>query len=196
MEFARVFLSVVMGLLRKMVDRQQAILVVVDVQGKLAQMMVQRQRLFRNLQILIRGVQLLRVPIILVEQTPAKLGSTVTEIRTLLAGLEPIEKSTFSCAGSPEFMARLREYQREDVILAGIETHVCVYQTASDLTANGFRVHVVVDAVSSRTNLNRRTGLRRILAEGGHATSTEMLLFELQRSAEGDVFRELIKLVK
>jgi len=179
-----------------MLDKRQTVLVVVDVQGKLAQMMYQRDLLFQNLQILVRGMQLLGVPIILMEQTPEKLGSTVPEIREILSEMEPIAKKTFSCAGNPEFMSRLKEFKAGDVILAGIETHVCVYQTAADLIAEGFRVHVVVDAVSSRTESNKKAGLSGIFDDGGHATSTEMLLFELQRSAGGDVFRELIKLVK
>jgi len=179
-----------------MLDKRQAVLVVVDVQGKLAQMMYERSLLFQNLRTVISGVQLLGVPIILVEQTPEKLGSTVSEVGELLSDIEPIAKKTFSCAGDPRFMSRLRGLERNNVILTGIETHVCVYQTAADLMALNFQVHVVADAVSSRTESNKRIGLNRIIADGGHATSTEMLLFELQRSAEGELFRKLIGLVK
>ena len=179
-----------------MIDKKKAVFVVVDVQGKLAQMMFQRDVLFHNLQVLIQGMQLLEVPIILMEQTPEKIGSTIPEIRDLLPGVEPIKKKTFSCAADSKFSSRLQELAPTEVILAGIETHVCVYQTAADLLSQGFEVHVVTDAVSSRVEANKQTGLNRMLAEGGHATSTEMLLFELQRSAGGDVFRELIKLVR
>lgn len=179
-----------------MLDKGQTVLVVVDVQGKLAQLMHCRDDLFRNLQTLVSGIQLLGIPIILVEQTPEKLGSTIDEIRILLSGIEPIAKKSFSCAGEPEFISRLEQLAPKDIIVAGIETHVCVYQTAADLIALGFGVHVVADAVSSRSELNKEIGLKRILADGGNATSTEMLLFELQRSAEGDTFRELIRLVK
>lgn len=179
-----------------MLDKALTVLVLVDVQGKLAQMMHQRDELFRNLRILARGMQLLDIPIILMEQTPEKLGSTVPEVTAVLGDIEPIKKKTFSCAGELEFRARLKELEPSDVVLAGIEAHVCVYQTAADLIGQGFGVHLVVDAVSSRTESNRKAGVRRILSDGGHATTTEMLLFELQRSAEGDVFRELIKLVR
>jgi len=179
-----------------MLDRKRTVLVLVDVQGKLAQMMYQRDELFRNLQILARGMQLLGVPIILMEQTPEKLGSTVPEVDAVLEDIEPIEQKTFSCGGAVEFRARMKELEPSDVVLAGIETHVCVYQTAADLIDQGYGVHLVIDAVSSRAESNREAGVRRILSDGGHATTTEMLLFELQRSAEGDVFRELIKLVK
>jgi len=179
-----------------MLDRVGTVLVLVDVQGKLAQMMYQRDELFRNLRILARGMQLLEVPIILMEQTPEKLGPTVPEVSAVLADIQPIEKKTFSCARAPEFRARLRELEPRNVVLAGIEAHVCVYQTAADLIEQGYGVHLVVDAVSSRTESNRKAGVHRILSDGGHATTAEMLLFELQRSAEGDVFRELIKLVR
>jgi nicotinamidase-related amidase len=179
-----------------MLGKGNAVLVVVDVQGNLAQMMHQRDILFRNLRILIKGMRLLDVPVIWVEQVPEKLGPTVEEVRGSLEKLKPIPKQSFSCAECPEFLSRLEGLNRKDVILSGIETHVCIYQTAADLIARGFEVHVVADAVSSRTESNKRIGLDRILSDGGHATSTEMLLFELQRNAGGAVFRKLIKLVK
>jgi nicotinamidase-related amidase len=179
-----------------MIDKKHAVFVVVDVQGKLAQMMFRKDILFHNLKLLIQGMRLLEVPIILMEQTPDKIGATVPEIIDLLPGVEPIKKKTFSCAGNSEFNSRLEELAPTDVILAGIETHVCVYQTAVDLLSKGLQVHVVTDAVSSRLEANKQTGLNRMVAEGGHATSTEMLLFELQRRAGGNVFRELIKLVR
>jgi nicotinamidase-related amidase len=181
---------------QEMLDQEHTVLVVVDVQGKLAQLMYQRDQLFKNLQILVQGAQILGVPILLMEQTPEKLGPTIAELRALLPDLEPIKKKSFSCAGDSKFNSRLQELGPKDVVLVGIETHVCVYQTAIDLIARGYGVHVVVDAVSSRIESNKETGLKRIFAEGGHATSTEMLLFELQRIAAGEAFRELIKLVK
>jgi len=177
-------------------DKEDTIFVLVDVQGKLARLMYQRDDLFSNLKILIQAMQLLGVPILMMEQTPHKLGPTIPELKELLPAVEPIRKNTFSCAGSPEFLDNLKLSGATNVVLAGIETHVCVYQTAIDLLTRGLGVHVVADAVSSRTESNRNLGLNRILAEGGRLTSTEMLLFEMQRRAEGDEFRALIKLVK
>ena len=179
-----------------MLDKEATVFVLVDVQGKLAQLMHQRDDLFSNLKILIRAMQVLGVPILMMEQTPQKLGPTIPELKELLPGFEPIRKNTFSCAGEPEFLDSLERSGATDVVLAGIETHVCVYQTAMDLLTRGLGVHVVADAVSSRTESNKNLGLNRISAGGGHLTSTEMLLFELQRRAEGDEFRALIKLVK
>jgi nicotinamidase-related amidase len=152
--------------------------------------------LFNNLQILISGAKLLEIPIIWMEQLPDKLGPTISEIQELLPNMNPIVKDVFSCARNEEFNARLRGLHVHDVILAGIEAHVCVYQTAMDLLDQNYAVHVAADAVSSRTNSNKQLGLERMLLEGVVQTSVEMVLFELQGIAKGERFRELAKLVK
>jgi nicotinamidase-related amidase len=172
------------------------VLVVMDVQGNLAQMVYQRDLLFHNLQTLIRGIRLLSVPIILVEHAPRRLGPLSPEIRELLPDEEPIRKETFSCTGCRPFMTRLKKLKVTDVVLAGLECHVCVYQSAMGLLDLGFRVQVVADAVSSRTEEKKRLGLDRMFMEGVRPTGTEMLLFEVQKVAQGDVFRKLVNLVK
>ena len=179
-----------------MLDREKTVFVLIDFQGKLASLVVESEQLLNRLQILIQGMRLLDVPVLWMEQLPEKLGSTVEELSEVLIGLEPIPKSAFSCAGSSQFMDELKELNPKSVILAGIETHVCVYQTAMDLLGEGFEVHIVVDAVSSRTSLNRQIGIDRMVAEGARMTSVEMLLFELQKAARGEAFKELIRLVK
>jgi nicotinamidase-related amidase len=110
--------------------------------------------------------------------------------------MAPIKKNTFSCARCDEFLVRIRELENRRAVLCGIEAHVCVYQTAVDLLNMGFEVEVVADAVSSRTESNRKIGLKRVSQEGGRLSSVEMLLFELQEVAEGEVFRELAKLIR
>ncbi len=170
------------------------VLVVVDVQGKLAQIAHESESFLRNLKILIKGFNVLGLPIIWTEQLPDKLGATLPEIAEILDG-EPIIKKDFSCAREENFINALEKLEVHHVVLAGIETHVCVYQTAKDLLEN-YDVSVVADAVSSRTEFNKQIGLDKILLEGGLQTSVEMLLFELQETAVGDAFRELIKLVK
>jgi len=179
-----------------MLDREKVVFVLVDVQGKLALSVVESDALLKRLKILIRGMRLLGVPILWMEQMPEKLGQTSAELRYDLEGLEPIAKHTFSCAGSKNFMERLLELQRNTVLLAGIEAHVCVYQTAVDLLEAGFEVQVAADAVSSRSELNLRIALERMKEEGVKLTSIEMVLFELQKDAEGERFRELVRLVK
>jgi len=179
-----------------MLESKTTILVIIDVQGKLAQIMHDREDLVKNLQILISGAKLLETPIIWMEQLPDKLGPTIPEIQELLPDIEPIVKNVFSCARNEEFNGRLQELHGHDIILAGIESHVCVYQTAMDLLGQDFTVHVAADAVSSRTDSNKQLGLERMLLEGVVQTSVEMVLFELQGVATGDRFRKLAKLVK
>lgn len=168
----------------------------VDVQGKLAHSMYDREALFANLQRLIRGVLVLELPILWMEQYPQGLGPTVPELAALLPGRQPIAKTSFSCCGSEAFLQALAATGRWQVLLAGIETHVCIYQTTVDLLALGYHVEVVADAVSSRTAQNREIGLQRVRAAGASLTSVEMALFELQRVAEGARFKELLRIVK
>ncbi len=172
-------------------------LVVIDVQEKLFPIMHEKETFLKNLQILIKGFQLFNLPILLTEQVPDKLGPTIEPIMSLLPDLKPISKSSFSCAGDVGFTWQAGSYSSCDgVVLAGIETHVCVYQTERDLIHRGQHVEVVTDAVTSRDSNNHGIALDRIRNNGGFLTTVEMLLFSLQEKAEGDRFRELIKLVK
>ena len=179
-----------------MFDKDKTILVLIDVQGTLARIMHDRERLFGGLTTLIQGLKILEVPIIWMEQIPEKLGSTIPEIAGLLRDLKAISKFTFSCCKNPEFMETFEVLNRNQVLLAGIETHICVYQTAMDLIQAGNEVQVVEDGVSSRTRENRKLGLKRIERAGGKITSTEMILFELMKEAKGDAFKKIVGLVK
>jgi nicotinamidase-related amidase len=172
-------------------------LLVIDVQGKLAELMYQRETLFANLQRMIKGAKVLELPILVTEQVPEKLGPTRPEIAELLTEVvDPIHKTSFSCCGNATFMQQFKALGRRQVLLTGMETHICVYQTAVDLLGLGYEVQVVTDAVSSRTAENRQTGIRRMKAAGAVLTSTEMALFELLRIAEGPQFKEIAKIVK
>ncbi len=179
-----------------MLEKEHTALVIVDVQGKLARLMHDKDNLFKNIRILIQGAKLIGLPIIWMEQVPGKLGPTIPEISELLTDMKPIAKSAFSCARNEEFNHRLEELHVHGILLAGIETHVCVYQTAVDLLEKGYHIEVVADAVSSRTEFNKEIGLDRILLAGGSVTSVETVLFELQQNAAGERFKQLVKLVK
>ena len=179
-----------------MLDPAHCCLVVVDVQGKLAQLMVDKEALLKNITTLIRSAQLLSVPVLWCQQVPQALGPTLPEIAELLIGNEPIDKASFSCCGEPRFAERLRVLGRKQVLLCGIETHVCIYQTTVDLLVQGYEATVVADAVSSRTAENRQIALDRLAAEGAAIASTEMVLFELLRTAKHPHFKEIAKLVK
>jgi len=124
------------------------------------------------------------------------MGPTIDLLRDELADLEPLNKMSFSCWGDPSIRARLESLNRDQVILAGIETHVCVFQTTADLVETGYEVHVVTDAVSSRTAANREVGLERIRTCGARLTSVESVLFELMRTSEHPAFRDVLKIVK
>jgi len=179
-----------------MLTREKTVLAVIDVQGNLARAMFERKRLFRSLRLMIRGAQVLDLPILWTEQMPEKLGPTVPEISTLLHDIHPESKTTFSCAGCKGFMDALQALGRCDVLLTGIEAHVCVYQTAADLIARKCRVEVVADAVSSRTAEDRAIGIERMRALGAGITSVETVLFEIVRSCEAPEFRQILSLVK
>lgn len=168
----------------------------VDVQGKLAQLMYDKQALFKNTQILIKAAKILDIPILLCQQCPDSLGPTVPEIAELLAGNEPINKATFSCCGSEKFNARLNELARQRVLLCGIEAHVCIYQTAIDLLSKGISVNVIADAISSRTAENKQIALKKMAKQGVNISCTEMALFELLKTAEHPQFKQVTRLIK
>jgi nicotinamidase-related amidase len=179
-----------------MLEIPNCCLVVVDVQGKLAQLMTGRESLIKNIQILIQAAKILDIPILWCQQVPEALGPTVPEIAALLAGIEPIDKASFSGCGQEQFNAELNDIGREQVLLCGIETHVCIYQTAMDLMEGGLDVTVVADAVSSRTEQNRQIALTRLAAEGARMSTTEMALFELLKTAQHPHFKQIARLVK
>jgi len=179
-----------------MLDIQQCCLTVVDVQGKLAQLMHGREALFKNVQILIQAAKILNIPILWCQQVPEALGPTVPEIAELLENNEPINKAAFSCCGEEKFNTRLKDLARNQVLLCGIETHVCIYQTAIDLLRQDFHVEVIADAVSSRALENKQIALNRLAAEGAKITCTETVLFELLKTAEHPQFRQIARLIK
>lgn len=176
--------------------KEQSVLVIVDVQGKLAKIMSDSEGLIERLGVLIDGAKLLDIPIIWLEQLPDKLGPTVESLGAKLSPEQPIAKSSFSGYGNDEFRQRLIDEGRQQVIIAGIETHVCVYQTAQDLLEQQYHVTVVADAVSSRSEANKQVGLQMMTQRGATLSCVESVLFELQKKAEGDVFRRLIELIK
>ena len=175
---------------------KKAVLNVVDVQGKLATLMYRKDELYANLRRIIRGAQALGVPIIWNEQLPDKLGETASEIKEVLTGSQPLIKPCFSCYGNDAFVDALEKTGRSQVLLVGIETHICVYQTCHDLLRNGYKVHVMADAVSSRFELNYRVGLDRMHEEGATISCVEMALFEMMGTTKHDAFRNIVGILK
>ncbi|MHC4621263.1 MAG: hydrolase [Planctomycetota bacterium] len=179
-----------------MLDIAESCLVVVDVQGKLAQLMYDKDALFKNIAILIKSAQILDIPILWCQQCPDALGPTVPEITELLCDATPIDKSCFNCCGEERFNTALQKLGRSQILLCGIEAHVCIYQTAVDLLGTGYEVSVIADAVSSRTCQNKEIALGTMRAEGVKISSTEMAIFELLQTAEHPKFKQVAKLVK
>lgn len=179
-----------------MLNKDNAALVVVDVQGKLATLMHEREAFYENVVRMIRGARVLDLPILWTEQLPDKLGETLPQIRQHLDGVELLVKKTFSCCGDSDFLERLKATGRRQVLLTGMETHVCVYQTAMDLLNDGYEVYLVTDAVSSRSVANKAVGIEAIKNAGGHITSVETALFEMLVVAQGDQFKQVIQIVK
>jgi nicotinamidase-related amidase len=179
-----------------MLEIDRSVLVVVDVQGKLAQLAYDKETLFANCVALVKAVKILDIPILWCQQYPKALGETIPELAELLADETPVDKLCFSCAGHPDFSGRLNELDREQVILCGIETHVCVHQTAMHLLDADYDVHLIADAVSSRTEQNKTIAMQRMRDEGVSISSTEMALFELLETAEHPNFKEIAKLIK
>ena len=179
-----------------MLQREDTALVVVDVQGKLAQLMHNKSELFDNLRRMIQGAKILEVPILVTEQYPQGIGPTVAEIADLLTDVEAISKTSFSCCGEETFNTALQGLNRRQILLTGIETHICVHQTALQLIDAGYEVQVVADAVSSRTPDNKTIGVNKMQVAGAVITSTETALYELLRAAEGPQFKAVLKLVK
>ena len=180
-------------------DRNRAVLVIIDTQERLMPVIHERFAVEQNLERLIRGCHILGVPAIVTEQYVKGLGPTVEPLRRALeetAGYRPIEKDCFSARGCDAFSAQLAALERDQVLLAGVEAHVCVYQTARDLLEAGLEVTIVADAISSRTAQNKEIALRRLLGEGAKPASTEMVLFELLAVSGTDEFRAVSRLVR
>jgi nicotinamidase-related amidase len=180
-------------------NRQTTVVVVIDLQQRMMTPIDRGELVVRNVERLIRGAHVLGVPVLLTEQYVKGLGPTVEPIRVALeetSGYAPVEKMCFSAHGCGAFVEHLASLKRPQLLVAGVETHVCVYQTCVDLIAAGYDVSIAADAVSSRTPENRQIALDRLVAEGVHLTSTEMALFEMLVTSGTDEFRAISKLVK
>ncbi len=173
-----------------------SLLVIVDVQGKLALSMFERAGLLANLQRLIASVPDLGLPLAVLEQMPAKLGPTLPALGLNKANVPVFEKRAFSAWGQPEFVKYLEKMKRKHLVVAGIESHVCVYQSIRDFQSAGYVTHVVADAVSARTERNYRIGLEMCCEAGARLTVTESLLFEWLGSVDHPAFRKILQRVR
>jgi nicotinamidase-related amidase len=183
---------------RRALIPEQCALIVIDIQEKLLPPIFQREQLVRNSQLLIRATGILKIPALVSTQYAKGLGATVPEIAALLSGADPVDKTLFSCFGSDAFCSLLKRLpgQRTTLLLCGMESHICVTQTALGALREGYLVHVASDAVSSRTEWNWKIGLERMRAAGAIISSTEMIIYELMRSSSSAAFKELLPHLK
>ena len=179
-----------------MLRRDRCCLVMVDLQARLLPVIDGGERVVRNGAILLQAARILAVPVLATEQYPKGLGPTDPELAALVPGFAPIEKLSFSCTGDAGFMARLEAVGRSQIVLFGIEAHVCVLQTALGLRESGREVSVVADAVGSRMAENRDLALARLRAAGVGIVSTEMAVFEWMERAGTDAFRAVSRLIR
>ena len=178
------------------IKKRDTVGLVIDIQERLLPVMTEKELLLKNCVTLIGGLQTLGVPLLVTQQYTKGLGMTVPEIASVIQDFQPIEKMDFSCCGQPEVMAGLERLNARNVILCGIESHVCVLQTALDLKEAGFNPVIVWDAVSSRFPVNLELARERFRHEGIMMTSAESILFELTESSAAPEFRDISKLVK
>ncbi|MEZ9658966.1 hydrolase [Vibrio sp. 10N.261.52.F3] len=179
-----------------MLMKQNTCLVVVDVQGKLARLVDENETLISNCGKLIKGAQVLGLPIIRLEQNPEKLGATVDELNDLLSDAKPIPKFTFNACDEPKFVEAVQAKDVETWLVCGIEAHICVYQTAMGLLELGYKVQVVGDCVSSRTALNKDLAIRRLMDAGIQITGLEMSLYELVKDCRAREFKLILSLIR
>lgn len=182
---------------KNILDAEQSVLLVIDVQQRFSSHIVDFEKMVANIAILVEAAALLAVPVVVTEQYRKGLGETVAAIQEKLQpNVANFEKSCFSAGGSPEVVSHLAKLGRSQIIVCGIETHVCVNQTVHDLLRLGYQVHLVTDALSSRSPENKLVGLAKMYAAGALPTSVECCLFEMLVESGTERFKAVQKLVK
>jgi len=179
-----------------MLDRQQALLLIVDVQEAFRKILPDAADLSRNISIMVEAAKILDVPVFVTEQYPKGLGKTFPEIMTVVAEHQYFEKNAFSCCGAAGFLDALKNTGRKQVVVCGIEAHVCVNQTVHDLLQSGYDVHLLTDVVSSRLPSNKAVGIEKMVASGAVRSCLEMALFEMLVESGNDTFKSVQRLIK
>nr|MDO8080513.1 hydrolase [Candidatus Freyarchaeota archaeon] len=180
----------------RLLTRENTTLLIIDVQEKLYAVMQNKEKMAENILKLIDFAKIVRLPIILTEQYPKGLGRTIKQIKDKIPEIMPIEKTAFSCFGGKGFKEQLEKNKISTLIITGIESHVCVNQTALEARDYDIRVCVISDAISSRTLENWQVGLERMRDNGVIISSTEMLIYELLKDAQTREFKESQSLLK
>jgi nicotinamidase-related amidase len=176
---------------------ERTALVVVDIQEKLLPYVFEKERVLRNSLLLLRLAQVLDLPVVLTTQYRKGLGETVPEVREAAPGVEALDKVSFGCFGNDAFLASLTGLRgRDQLLVAGIESHICVAQTVLGALEKGYLVHVASDAVSSRSEPNWRVGLARMERAGALLSSAEMAVYELLARSDSEAFKRMLPHLK
>lgn len=177
---------------------ENTLLVVVDMQASLLRVMHNPDALTANVRLLIQSAGILSVSVVATTQNASRLGSLAPAVADVLPAdaSDMVDKMTFSCAGHEAFLSRLERSGRRQIVLCGVETHICVSQTALDLTRLGYQVHVAADAVSSRTLEKHKLGMERIRDGGAMPCAAEAAVYELLGRADAPAFKQILPLVK
>jgi len=178
------------------IERENCIGLIIDIQERLFPVMEGKESLLVNCIRLIEGLRILGIPMSVTQQYTKGLGGTVNEISSLFTAFSPIEKNTFSCLDEPVFAFHLGNSGKTNVLICGIESHVCVLQTAVDLKESGYHPIVIADCISSRNPEEKQIALNRFLLEGIRISTVESILFELTRSSGTEEFKAISKLIK
>ncbi|MDD2640550.1 MAG: hydrolase [Arcobacteraceae bacterium] len=178
------------------IDVNNVAFCLVDVQERLFPFMQNKATLEKNLEILVKGLQLHDVPMVINEQYKKGIGETIEPLRELVEESPHFEKTTFSCCGNEDGLAAIKALGKKQIIVAGIETHVCVLQTCLDLLEEGFQVILVTDCCSSRKQSDKDVAITRLVQAGAIPATYEMILFELTVNAKHPKFKEISALVK
>ncbi|MBS4959987.1 MAG: hydrolase [Clostridiales bacterium] len=178
------------------IDLKNSLGIIVDYQEKLTPVIYKNEKIVNNATVLIKGLETLKLPLIISEQYPKGLGKTIQPIADAAKNAITLPKTAFSCWQDNKIRQAILKTGKKDVILCGIEAHICVLQTAIDLIANGYHVYLVEDCIGSRTKQNKQSAIRRAMMEGIHITTYEAILFELLVEAGSDQFKTISNLIK
>jgi nicotinamidase-related amidase len=179
-----------------MLIADDVVLIVIDVQGKLARIVADSSAKIKQIEKLIKGFNILSIPILLTSQVPEKIGYAIPEIRNLIPHHFEIPRTSFSVIQNLEVMRQLGNLNKKKVILCGFEAHICLFQSTKDLISTGFEIFWVVDAISSRDLFNMGIAMKEVTKLGVHFTTVEMVLFELLKNANHPAFREILKIIQ
>ena len=179
------------------IKSEDTMALIIDFQERLVPVMDRKEELIHNTGILIKGLRALNIPMLVTQQYTKGIGATVPELAAALGeGFRCEDKITFSCADDEVVMKKISESGKHNIIICGIEAHICVLQTVVDLIEKGYHVILVEDCIGSRRNSDRETGIKRAIMEGAIPSTYESILFELTRVARTDTFKEISKLIK